>query len=116
MAFRKPSSHEIRLLLFLANLARDALPADWTEYLRVEEMDDGGMGSLKLSPQNTTSINRSFGSVAASCQFVDDDGTRVVATLYLDQHGVPLELDMWKVDFSPLIRIPTSFEPLDDDR
>jgi hypothetical protein len=71
--------------------------------IEVEEMDDGGMGSLRfVSPRQ----NRRLGEVIAELQYRDEDGVPVLASLNLDEDGELYELDSWKVDFSPLKRIP----------
>jgi hypothetical protein len=70
----------------------------------VEEMQDGNMGSLKF----VTSESRPgrFGEKIAEAEFVDEDGVLVSATINLDDRGNLFELDLWKVDFSPLKRYP----------
>jgi len=103
--FREPSVPERRLLTLLATKA-SGLEPDWLEGLRVSEMDDGGMGSLRLIPRGPSKADRIFGKKAAEHQFTDSDGVEVLATLTVDQNGQPFELDVWKSDFSPLIRIP----------
>lgn len=82
--------------------------------LQVEDMNDGGMGSLKLAVP--TSARPRSGRVAcrAAVQFTDADGVEVVASLNADEDGMPFELDMWKTDFTALISIPLQFRPLDD--
>lgn len=70
----------------------------------VQPMEDGGMGSLSIAPLNEL---RKFGSSVASCEFNDSDGVLVSAELYVDQSGVPFEIDVWKVDSSPLLSYPT---------
>lgn len=70
---------------------------------RVQEMRDGGMGSLLFEGPP----NRLYGGTLAEAQFYDSDRTLVCASLNLDQNGKLFELDIWKVDFSPLTRIPT---------
>lgn len=67
-------------------------------------MDDGGMGSLRFICENAS--DRKFGSCSAEIQFRDADGTDAIASLYLDQEGELLEMDLWKVDFSSLTRWP----------
>ena len=52
------------------------------------------------------SESRKFGASASGCEFNDANGTLVSAELYVDQNGVPLELDVWKVDSSPLLLYP----------
>lgn len=64
------------------------------------------MGSLRLLPEGTANQNRVFGSAPSECRFTDADGVEVIATLYLDSNKQPFELNMWKTDFSPLMRIP----------
>jgi len=67
----------------------------------VEECDDGGMGSLAFEP-----LGRRLGGTVSECQFTDADGVLVCAALNVDDSGFPLELDLWKVDFEPLLRWP----------
>ncbi len=50
--------------------------------------------------------DRKFGRRASECQFTDEDGVEVLASLNLDQDGNLYELDIWKTDFGKLIRIP----------
>jgi hypothetical protein len=107
MALRKPSRDEERLLRALGIRATGVRAApSWIDQLRVEEMSDGGMGSLILCLPGTDAPDRKFGAVAAELRFPDEDGVLVIASLNVDTEGFPLELDMWRTDFSPLIRIP----------
>jgi len=50
MAFRNPSVDEARLLDFLVQASEDSLPSVCKKGILVEEMSDGGMGSLRLRP------------------------------------------------------------------
>jgi len=75
--------------------------------LRVEAMADGGMGSLRFETSNS---DAQFGDEVASCSFADADGNYVSVTLNLDQYGEIFELDVWKVDFSKLIKWPKAHE------
>jgi len=72
-----------------------------SERFSVEEMDDGGMGSLTFAPPG-----RTLGGAVAECEFEDADGVLVLVVLNVDPAGQLLELDMWKVDFAPLGRWP----------
>lgn len=101
---REPSDGERRLLLYLAQTGQ--MPTEWLGTLMVAEMDDGGMGSLRLAPEGVDKPGRLFGASVAEFSFDDADGVKVWAALYVDKDGTPLEFDMWKVDFSPLVRIP----------
>lgn len=69
-------------------------------------MDDGGMGSLLLLPHGFVDKKRLFGGAISKYEFIDADGVEVLVALNLDQDGELFEIDSWKVDFSPLIRLP----------
>ena len=94
---RKLKDHEIPLVQFCFDCANIKL----SEHLRVEPMEDGGMGSLLL--RKGASIKQ-FG--IAKCHFEDSDGVMVSVTLNATENGAPAELDVWKVDFSPLKQWP----------
>jgi hypothetical protein len=72
---------------------------------RVQDMQDGGMGSIRFF--NPSPEKRIFSKEIAEGLFHDADETPVSVTLNLDQFGDLFELDVWKVNFSPLIRYPT---------
>lgn len=107
--FREPSDAERRLLRRLASSCSDC-PPDWLQDIRVSQMDDGRMGSLRLAVRGAPVGERVFGRKAAEYQFSDTDGIQVIASLNVDQHGLPFELDVWKTDFSPLVRIPDGLD------
>ncbi len=64
----------------------------------VEEMNDGGMGSLRVIAPNE--CNRKFGKNLTECELKDEDGVPIVVSVFLDSQGKFFELDVWKVDFS----------------
>jgi hypothetical protein len=70
----------------------------------VEDMKDGGMGSLRF--KDADNRKRRLGKKIAEAKFTDEDGIPVSAVLNLDDKGQLFELDMWKVDFSALKRYP----------
>jgi hypothetical protein len=70
----------------------------------VTDMADGGMGSIQFCA--TDAKRRLYGSTVREGSFLDQDGTLVWVALNLDQFGNLFELDIWKVDFSPLLRYP----------
>lgn len=76
----------------------------WERSLTVSCLNDGGMGSMKLymSLPPKEIISTIF---VSECSFKDSDGIDVLASLYLDQDHEICEVDIWKADFSPLIRI-----------
>lgn len=79
---------------------------DWEERLKVQSMEDGGMGSFRIFPDGTASSQRIFGKEISSFSFLDDDGIEVVVSLNLDQKGDLFEVDVWKVDYSQVKRSP----------
>ncbi len=111
---RRPTEAERCLLAILINKAYNlSLPIDWLETLEVQQMDDGGMGSLRLLTTAAPGTKRAFGRQASELVFEDVDGVKVIASLYLDSSEIPIELDLWKTDFSPLIRIPMNLRMKD---
>jgi hypothetical protein len=69
---------------------------------RVEDMADGGMGSIRFAGPP----GRKMGRELVESVYHDVDGTMVVITVNLDTRGELFELDFWKVDFSPLKKYP----------
>ena len=111
--FRKLTDAERRLLVALIGKADHLnLPIGWLESLEVQQMNDGGMGSLRLFFSTASAAQRTFGRQASELVFEDADGVKVVATLNLDSSGMPMELDLWKTDFSSLICIPVAGDEL----
>ena len=74
----------------------------------VEEMSDGSMRSFAF----VSDVGRQGGTrhVVAAGEFADIDGTTVSIALLADARGELAELDVWKVDFSPLKRWPSPEE------
>jgi hypothetical protein len=69
---------------------------------RVAEMQDGGMGSIRFLGSGP----KSFGMALVEAKYLDSDGVLVSIAVNADKQGQLLELDFWKVDFSPLKRYP----------
>lgn len=76
--------------------------------LRVKEMNDGGMGSLSFLPSTSKvdSKSRSYGKTLIEVQLKDEDEVPINVSINLDKSGELYELDIWKVDFSPLKKLP----------
>ena len=92
--------HELPVIDFLFRASgRLENPAE----LLVSSMDDGGMGSLKFASEANA---RGYGATIAACEFEDTDGVLVSAILNLDESGLPFEVDVWKVDFTPVLTWP----------
>ena len=73
-------------------------------YSTVEEMNDGGMGSLKFLYNDNK--KRRMGCEIATISLKDIDDTFLSIALNLDEDENLFELDVWKVDFSPLKQFP----------
>jgi hypothetical protein len=115
MPFRSPTPDELRLLDALATIAGMQNRAEWLRLLKVQELHDGGMGSLELSTRDAPAERpRRAVRRKASVQFTDTDGVEVIASLNADANDVPFELDVWKTDFSQLLRIAARFDRLED--
>lgn len=69
--------------------------------VRVLSMDDGGMGSFAL--QGASAGPKKLTTEAISR---DTDGVELLLSLFSDRNGRPAEVDIWKVDFSPLHALP----------
>jgi hypothetical protein len=85
------------------------LEPGWIEKVRVRAMPDSGMGSFEVAKPTGAAENRSLGRVAAELTFYDVDGVLVTVTLNTDADDELFEVDVWKTDFTPVARIPSSF-------
>jgi hypothetical protein len=74
--------------------------------LHVSEMNDEGMGSLSLHPRPCMPSARSMGTRIALGEATDADGVLLSIALNVDKQGELYELDVWRVDFSPLLQLP----------
>jgi hypothetical protein len=69
----------------------------------VEDMQDGGMGSIRFLPSGRS---RHFGRVIAKAEYTDEDGVLVSIVINVDRENELYEVDFWKVNFEPLKRYP----------
>ncbi|UOQ64400.1 DUF6984 family protein [Hymenobacter volaticus] len=104
MAKRSLKLPELGLLIFMLRGKPDAeRMLGLLHTVEVAEIGPEEIGSLRFTNYQP---NRRLGERIASTQFLDEDGILVFASLYLDQEGELYELDYWKTDDSPLLRIP----------
>ena len=106
MENRKPTQDELNLIELLINNSSTKIPSEWKINLRVKDMDDGGMRGLYLFNNLNLKNRRIFGKSISEYHFVDEDGVKVIVSLYLDELGNLFELDIWKTDFTPLKKFP----------
>jgi len=107
MAMRTISSKEYDLLVDLfAKACVSQRSVSLSPDLLVEELHDGGMGSLKFHHGIAPEENRRLGTTIIEGQFYDYDGTLVSLAVNVDDQGRLYEMDLWKVDFSPTRKFP----------
>jgi hypothetical protein len=106
LSMRKLKKEEYDLIVFLLKDKPDTghIIAELPE-LFVEEMNDGGMGSIRFESKNGKRT-AFFGKQIAEVNLSDIDGTPLSISVNLDSEGEIFELDIWKVDFSPLKQFP----------
>ena len=73
--------------------------------MHVQEMPDGKMGSLYFVSETKLPEQRRFGRRISEIQFNDVDGVAILASLNVDKDGDLYELDVWKTDYTPVIRL-----------
>jgi hypothetical protein len=105
MTVRKLKPDEIALITWMIKDTEEG--ADIIKKLdeiQVEEMDDGGMGSLKVVVKGED--HRVYSKDLASADLWDIDGVPVFISVDLDMNGDFYQLDVFKGDFSPLKKFP----------
>lgn len=70
----------------------------------VEDMNDGGMGSIHFVCGRDR--ERKMGRCVVEKVFQDVDNVPIMVYLDLDEQDDLFELDIWKGDFSPVISYP----------
>ncbi|SEM82213.1 hypothetical protein SAMN02800694_1812 [Luteibacter sp. UNCMF331Sha3.1] len=50
--------------------------------------------------------DRDYDQLASDVDFIDADGVHVLASLFIDRERVQYEVEIWKADDTPLIRLP----------
>ena len=106
MQLRNLSDDEANLLKALIKKAKISTAEDLFEKIKVKTMDDGGMGSLLLFPDGIEVQGRRIGIRASEIQFKDSDGVPVLVSLNIDNNNKLFEIDSWKMNYQPLLKIP----------
>ena len=86
-----------------------SVPKNWLDSLKVFPFEDGGMGSYYF-------LESSYTSIASDVLFKDQDGIVVLATLYVNAENEPCEVDVWKMNYTPLVQIPYVIKDLRQNR
>ena len=97
---------ELELLrAILGNHRSESVLVAGLEHSKVRDMQDGRMGSIKFNPEFPG--RRRMAGCIAEADYMDADGVPVSIAINVDQAGRLFEVDIWKVDFSPLVKYPT---------
>ena len=100
---RTLQKEEIEIIEYLAGIAQYPLSLNWYNDYTATPMDDGGMGSILLTPAKPLLNPRKFKERISDCIIEDTDGMSIIVSLNIDQDDYLFELDVWKCDFSPVI-------------
>lgn len=102
---RRITDLEFKVLEYLINLAKFSRHID-NDKLSVRSLADGEMGSfLIFEHPNLLEEQRMFGAQISEFQYIDDDDIPVIVSLNVDNNGNLFELEVWKVDYSPVISL-----------
>jgi hypothetical protein len=99
-------AEQLLVTCLLERVPAGARPSARLDELLVMPMNDGGMGSLRFMRDAESEQGRRMGACLSQIEFDDADGVRVLASLDHDEQGELFELEIWKVDFRPLLRLP----------
>jgi hypothetical protein len=93
----KPEERELisHLLRLVQGEERYKIPDE------VENLGEGGLGGIQLSGKGDPAAD------LVEATYFDEDRRKVLITLTVNEHGELYDLDIWKMDFSPLRRYPT---------
>jgi len=106
---RKLNTKEYELLKYLLDFVEDY---DFgIDNIKVVDMKDGGMGSLLFVSSNHKK-NRKMSESIIEKQFNDADGVPISVCVNIDEEKKLFELDIWRVDFNPVIRFPSRINVL----
>ena len=97
---RQINENEINMIKFLSKMGN--IDIDVSKSLQVSVVNKE-MGSIRSEHCPSGCIVKP----ASHFEFLDLDGTPIVATLLLDNEGKFGELDFWKVNDQPMINFPS---------
>lgn len=84
----------IHLLTLVDGGKKYQIPGD------VEDLNDGGMGSIQFTRHGL------YAGDIINVTYQDEDGQIVLIVLTKNEYDELYDLDIWKVDFKPLLRYP----------
>lgn len=74
---------------------------------KVIDMDDGDMGSITVVARSKNNREK-FSRIIAQKEFKDSDGVMISVAVIVDNYGDFYELDIWKVNFQPILNYPSA--------
>tara|TARA_B110000902_G_C14012187_1_gene476912 strand:+ start:291 stop:632 length:342 start_codon:yes stop_codon:yes gene_type:complete len=102
---RKLKTEEYQLLkCMLKNLKEYDFNLD---NLKVVDVHESEMGSIYIINPLVKRENRKINKTIIERQFKDIDGVPISVCINIDTDGCLFELDIWKIDFNPLINYPS---------
>lgn len=78
---------------------------DRLDAYKVVDMEDDGTGSVRVIP--STDTKQLYAGAIATAEFADVDGVPLLVSVHMDESGELFEIDIWKVDYSPLKKYPS---------
>jgi hypothetical protein len=105
MQFGKPrslSANELELLKFMLSGKEHEHLLNGVKSLRVTELTDSNMGSIRF----VSLLNERRASCLDRAEFRDVEGSNINVAINADQTGELYEIDIWKYDFTPVIKFP----------
>lgn len=101
---RGVTSEEIALVEWmLRSLPLGAANETPLKACKVRSFDNGGMGGFEFVGSRS---DRRFSETISEAIYKDSDGVECIIQLNVDDFGDLMELDIWKTDFSPLVKFP----------
>ena len=100
------SENERKLISCLLKGTKIEIPNNYFENMFIEEFLDGGMWTLYFLNSKKSVDERKMLKRISEKQFHDKDGTPILVSLNIDEDNILLELDIWKVDFAPILKYP----------
>ncbi|PIB36897.1 hypothetical protein BFP72_16545 [Reichenbachiella sp. 5M10] len=94
----EPERTIVYAMLAHVGVTPDQVPVPET----VSEYGDPFMGSINFDNDRPDL----YAGDVAQCEYLDEDGEKVVLSLTVDKEGKLLDLDFWKSNFKPLVKYP----------
>lgn len=106
LGIQRPLKEDEKALIhMLLKMGKKCMAKYALNSLEVQEMNDEGMGSLYIISPTKKWEDRKFGKRIADVQYNDTDGIPILVSLNVDTDGDLFELDIWKINYSPVVSL-----------